>query len=67
MVSIQVDSKINDYKKSLNEYNNTATKYEALLQKLEASLRQHIAYEHQFKIEYEKLVIKNEEIEKEKK
>ena len=67
MVSIQVDSKINNYKKSLNENINTATKYETLLQKLEASLRQHIAYEHQFKIEYEKLVIKNEEIEKEKK
>ena len=66
MVSIQVDSKINNYKKSLNEDNNIATKYETLLQKLEASLRQHIAYEHQFKIEYEKLVIKNEEIENEK-
>ena len=66
MISIQVDSKINDYKKSLSENNNTATKYETLLQKLEASLRQHIAYEHQFKIEYEKLVIKNEEIENEK-
>ena len=66
MVSIQVDSKINDYKKSLIEDNNTATKYETLLQKLEESLRQHIAYEHQLKIEYEKLVIKNEEIENEK-
>ena len=66
MVSIQVDSKINNYKKSLNENINTATKYETLLQKLEASLRQHIAYEQQFKIEYEKSVIKNEEIENEK-
>ena len=65
MVSIQVDSKINDYKKSIED-NNTTTKYETLLQKLEESLRQHIAYEHQFKIEYEKLVIKNEEIENEK-
>ena len=44
MVSIQVDSKINDFKKSLNEDNNTATKYETLLQKLVASLRQHNAY-----------------------
>ena len=67
MVSIQVDSKINDYKKSLIEDNNTATKYETLLQKLEASLRQHIAYEHQFKIEYEKLLNKAEEIDLENK
>ena len=67
IVSIQFDSKINDYKKQLNEDNNNATKYETLLQKLEASLRQHIAYEHQFKIECKKLVSKNEEIEKEKK
>ena len=62
MVSIQVDWKINDYKKSLDEDNNTTTKYETLLQKFEVSLRQYIAYEHQFKIKYEKLVIKNEEI-----
>ena len=67
MVSIQVDSKINNYKNSLNEDNNSATKYETLLQKLEANLRQHIAYEHHFKIEYEKLVTKFEEIENEKK
>ena len=67
IVSIQVDMKINDYKNSLNEDSNTPTKYEILLQKLEASLRQHIAYEHQFKIEYEKLVVKNEEIDNEKK
>ena len=67
IVSIRVDTKINDYKNSLNEDSNTATKYETLLQKLESSLRQHIAYEHQFKIEYEKLMIKSEEISNEKK
>ena len=38
IVSIRVDTKINDYKNSLNEDSNTATKYETLLQKLEASL-----------------------------
>ena len=37
--------------KSLHEDNNTATIYETLLQKLGASLRQQIAYEHQFKID----------------
>ena len=50
----------------MDENISAATKYETLLQKLEASLRQHIAYEQQFKIEYEKSVIKNEEIENEK-
>jgi hypothetical protein len=37
------------------------------LQKLESSLRQHISYEHQFKIEYEKLLSKAEEVESDKK
>ena len=46
---------------------NAASQYETLLQKLEASLRQHISYEQQFKIEYEKLLNNFEEIEKEKK
>ena len=67
IVSIKVDSKINDYKTYLNEDINAATDYETLLQKLEASIRQHISYEHQFKIEYEKLLNKAEEIENEKK
>ena len=66
IVSIKVDSKINDYKTYLNEDINTATDYETLLQKLEASIRQHISYEHQFKIEYEKLLNKAEEIENDK-
>ena len=58
IVSIKVESKVNDYRNQLNEDINAATEYETLLQKLESSLRQHIAYEHQFKIEYEKLLIK---------
>ena len=67
IVSLKVDSKINDFKNFLNEDENAATEYETLLQKLEASIRQHISYEHQFKIEYEKLLNKTEEIETEKK
>ena len=66
IVSIKVESKINDYRNSLNEDNNAATEYETLLQKLESALRQHIAYEHQFKIEYEKLLMKSDEINYEK-
>ena len=67
IVSIKVDTKIKEYKDSLNEDNNSATEYETLLQKLESSLRQHIAYEHQIKIEYEKLLIKVEEIDEKRK
>ena len=67
IVALKVDSKINDYKSYLNEDSNMASDYETLLQKLEASIRQHISYEHQFKIEYEKLLNKAEEIEKDKK
>ena len=67
IVTLKVDSKINDYKKNLNEDSNAATEYETLLQKLEASIRQHISYEHQFKIEYERLLNKAEEYENERK
>jgi hypothetical protein len=67
IISIKVESKINEYKKSLHQDNNAATEYEVLLQKLEASIRQHISYEHQFKIEYEKLLNKAEEIDLENK
>ena len=67
IVTLKVDAKISDYKNFLNEDNNSATEYETLLQKLEASIRQHISYEHQFKIEYEKLLNKAEEIDTEKK
>ena len=66
IVALQVDSKINDYKANLNEDSNAATEYETLLQKLESSIRQHISYEHQFKIEYEKLLNKAEDLETEK-
>ena len=59
--------KISEYKNYLNEDKNAATEYETLLQKLEESIRQHISYEHQFKIEYEKLLNKAEEIDLEKK
>ena len=67
IVSIKVDAKISEYKNYLNEDKNAATEYETLLQKLEESIRQHISYEHQFKIEYEKLLNKAEEIDLEKK
>ena len=67
IVSIKVDAKINEYKNYLKEDKNAATEYETLLQKLEESIRQHISYEHQFKIEYEKLLNKAEEIDLEKK
>ena len=66
IVSIKVDAKISEYKNFLKEDKNAATEYETLLQKLEESIRQHISYEHQFKIEYEKLLNKAEEIEDEK-
>ena len=54
-------------KNSLNQDANAATEYEVLLQKLESSIRQHISFEHQFKIEYEKLLNKAEEIDLENK
>ena len=49
----------------MNEDSNAATEYETLLQKLESSIRQHIGYEHQFKLEYEKLLNKAEDLEAE--
>lgn len=66
IASIKFDAKINDFKNHLNEDKNAASEYETLLQKLEATIRQHISYEHQFKIEYEKLLNNAEEIENEK-
>ena len=45
---------VDEYKSNIND--NMATDYETLLQKQEAALRQHISYEHQMKIEYEKTV-----------
>ena len=62
-----MESKIEEYLSKKNEDINAAKEYETLLQKLEASIRQHISYEHQFKIEYEKLLNKAEEIDLENK
>ena len=56
---------IDDYKSNKNQ--NAAADYETLLQKEEASIRQHISYEHQIKIEYEKLMDKYEMVELENK
>ena len=67
IISIKVESKIEEYLSQKNEDINAATEYETLLQKLEGSIRQHISYEHQFKIEYEKLLNKAEEIDLENK
>lgn len=46
---------------------NAAEDYEILLQKEEAAIRQHISYEHEMKIEYEKLLEKIEIMELENK
>ena len=48
-----------DYYKS-NKNENAASDYESLLQKEKSAIRQHISYEHQIKIEYEKLLEKIE-------
>ena len=56
---------IDDYKSNKNQ--NAATDYETLLQKEEAAIRQHISYEHQIKIEYEKVLEKIEVLELENK
>ena len=56
---------IDDYKSKKNE--NAANDYETLLQKEEAAIRQHISYEHQIKIEYEKIIEKIEILELENK
>ena len=56
---------IDDFKSNKNE--NTANDYETLLQKEEAAIRQHISYEHQIKIEYEKVLEKLEVMELENK
>ena len=56
---------IDDFKSNKNE--NAANDYETLLQKEEAAIRQHISYEHQIKIEYEKVLEKLEVMELENK
>lgn len=58
IVSLKVEETIDDYKSKKNE--NAASDYETLLQKEESAIRQHISYEHQIKIEYEKLLEKIE-------
>ena len=65
IVSLKVEEKIDEYKSNKNE--NAASDYEELLQKEEATIRQHISYEHQIKLEYEKLIEKIEAMEIEKK
>ena len=56
---------MDDYKSKKNA--NAAEDYETLLQKEEATIRQHISYEHEMKIEYEKSVEKIEIMELENK
>ena len=58
IVTLKIEEKKNKNKSKKNE--NAATDYETLLQKEEAAIRQHISYEHQIKIEYEKLLEKLE-------
>jgi hypothetical protein len=57
-VQFKTEDLIDDYKSKKNE--NAASDYESLLQKEESAIRQHISYEHQIKIEYEKLLEKIE-------
>ena len=64
-MQFKTEDLIDDYKSNKNE--NAASDYESLLQKEESAIRQHISYEHQIKIEYEKLIEKIEIIELENK
>lgn len=57
-MQFKTEDLIDDYKSNKNE--NAASDYESLLQKEESAIRQHISYEHQIKIEYEKLLEKIE-------
>ena len=65
IVSFKVENTIDDYKSKKNQ--NTPIDFETLLQKEEAAIRQHISYEHQIKIEYEKIMEKLEILELENK
>ena len=65
IVNFKVEDLMDEYKSNKNE--NAADDYETLLQKEEAAIRQHISYEHEIKIEYEKLLDKIEVLELEKK
>ena len=57
-MQFKTEDLIDDYKSNKNE--NAASDYESLLQKEESAIRQHISYEHQIKIESEKLLEKIE-------
>ena len=57
-MQFKTEDLIDDYKSNKNE--NAASDYESLLQKEESAIRQHISYEHQIKIDYEKLLEKIE-------
>lgn len=65
IVSLKVDEELNDIKNQKGENENAAENYETLLRKLEGTLRQHIGYEHQLKIECEKFINRTEDLEKE--
>ena len=65
IVTFKVEDLIDDYKSNKNQ--NSASDFETLLQKEEAAIRQHISYEHQIKIEYEKVLEKIEILELENK
>jgi hypothetical protein len=58
IVSLKVEETIDEYNSKKNE--NAASDYETLLQKEESAIRQHISYEHQIKLEYEKVLEKLE-------
>ena len=58
IVTLKVEEMAEEYKSKRNE--NAASDYETLLQKEESAIRQHISYEHQIKIEYEKMLEKME-------
>ena len=64
-MSLKVEESIDEYNSKKNE--NAASDYETLLQKLESAIRQHISYEHQIKLEYEKLQEKLEVLDLENK
>ena len=66
IVLIKVEDELESFYSGFQENENAATQYETLLRKLESSLRQHISYEHQLKIEYEKTLNKLENVENEK-
>ena len=65
IVSFKVEDIVEEFKTNKND--NAAEDYETLLQKEEAAIRQHISYEHEIKIEYEKLLEKIEIMELENK